>query len=419
MKKILTVILGGLMACATSFGASPVRYAGGDISLLPDYEKAGAKYSDHNGEAVADFLPWCKEKGMNAMRVRLFVNPTKFKAEHAGDYDPNACQDMEYILPLCKRIVNAGLALMLDIHYSDTWADPAKQWTPSDWSSLNDAALAQMVYDYTKQTLEELKANGVVPTFIQTGNEISYGMLWGPYNTGNPLKTLMGNSANWARLGELLTKAGKACREVCPDAKIIIHTERTPEPNVLANFYTKMAELGVDYDIIGLSYYPYWHGDLSVLEQSLATLEKSFPSKNIMIVETGYALKWEVPGSTVDTTSKWPLTEQGQAAFAKDLVDMLERHDKVDGLFWWWMEYNPYNTSLQGWYNAPLFDPFTGRATLAFDEICKFATPGAGIDDIVIDNNGAPTQWYDLSGRRVDENARGIVVNSRGEKVLK
>lgn len=257
--KIKTLLTAVWLCMAVVSAVSAQRYVGGDISLLPEYEKAGAQYKTPAGEPIADVIPWLHRQGMNAMRVRLFVNPAKYKELHPNDanpdtrYDPNACQDLEYIKPLCKRIVDSGMDLMLDFHYSDTWADPAKQWTPVDWEGLTDEQLYQKIYDYTRDVLTQLKDYGVVPRFIQPGNEISYGMLWGPAGTPSPKKALMGSDANWARFGNLLKQAVKACHAVCPDAKIIMHTERVAQVDMLKNFYDKMMELGVPYDIIGLS----------------------------------------------------------------------------------------------------------------------------------------------------------------------
>lgn len=395
------------------------HFVGGDISLLPEYEKAGAIYKTHDGKPINDLLPWLKEQGMNAMRVRLFVNPADHKAKYPSKYDPNACQDLEYITPLCKRIVDNGFNLMLDFHYSDTWADPAKQWTPESWRGLTDDQLYQKIYDYTKETLLTLKEAGITPAFIQPGNEISYGMLWGTEDSPSSSlkKTFMGSNANWDRFGKLLDQAVKACREVCPDAKIVLHTERVAQVDVLKNFYDKMKSLDVDYDIIGLSYYPYFHGDISVLDNALNTLQSRFPEKNIMIVETGYSYKWEVPGTTHSFTNKWPYSDEGQDKFAKDLVATLEKYKNVDGLFWWWMEYNAFNTSLSGWYNAPLFNSLDGCATSALKTICSFAKD-SGVGSLTDRSAQQEDVWFDLSGRRVtDMNAPGIRV-SRNKKVI-
>ena len=401
-----------LFVIVSGMAYGTTRYVGGDISLLPEYENAGAIYKDSNGQPIGELLPYLRQEGMNAMRVRLFVDPEEFDGN-----DPNACQSLPYILPLCKRIISSGYDLMLDFHYSDTWADPGAQWIPKAWEDLDDAALIEKIYEYTHNTLLTLKAEGITPTWIQTGNEISYGMLWSPYGApeSEQKKTFMGSDANWQRLGELLRSAGKACREVCPQAKIVIHTERAAQVDVLNNFYTRMATLGVDYDIIGLSYYPYFHGNMQVLERALTSLEKAFPEKDIMIVETGFPYKWEVPGTSEKVDYEY--SEAGQDAFAHDLVDTLLRHESVIGLFWWWLEYNAYGTNLSNWYNAPLFDSLTGMATPALKTICSFGNSSGAIDRITTDHPDKES-IYDLQGHKLSKgNQRGIIIVN-GRKLL-
>lgn len=297
---------------------------------------------------------------------------------------------------------------------------PGQTVHSADWAGLTDDQLYQKIYDYTRQTLISLKEAGVTPAFIQPGNEISYGMLWGPVGTPDSQlkKTLMGSAANWERLGKLLNQAIKACREVCPEAKIILHTERVTQVDVQSNFYDEMKRMDVDYDIIGLSYYPYWHGDLSVLNTALTSLEGRYPEKEIMIVETGYPYKWEVPGSDHDVTDQYPYSDEGQDKFARELVQTLEAHSHVDGLFWWWMEYNAYNTDLAGWYNAPLFDSTTGRATAALKTICSFAT-NTGISSLPDDGVTDHTDYFDLTGKRIAKPGHGIYILKNGTKTEK
>ena len=395
--------------------AAPFRYVGGDISLLPDYEEAAAKYYDHEGKPVNDLLKFCYDEGMNCMRVRLFVNPDDYTG---SDRDPNAKQTLGYILPLCKRIQDDGFALMLDFHYSDTWADPGKQWAPKAWEGLSDTDLCRKIYDYTKEALQTLGENGIVPEFIQPGNEISYGMLWGPAGTENPKKVFPSSDANWDRFGNLLGNAVRACREECPDARIIIHTERVADPQYLKDFYEKLNIYGLDYDIIGLSYYPYFHGSLPVLKAALDELERDFPDKEVMIVETGYPYAWEVPGT--NQTVSYPYTEAGQAAFAKDLVTALLEHDNCTGLLWWWFEYNANGTTLSGWYNAPLFDSRTGKATEAFSEICSFGSGPfvSGITGISSAPQANDNHWYDIYGRRIKHPSSPGVYVRNGKKVI-
>lgn len=218
--KIKT-LLASILAFAAISGSAQTKYAGGDLSMLTKYEEANVAYYDVNGTKIENgkLLEFLRDDaGFNIVRVRLFVNPTGATG---------VCQDLDYVKKLGKQIKDAGMAFMLDFHYSDTWADPSNQYTPAAWSSLSDADLYARYTTTPKECLNALKAYGATPDFIQTGNEISYGMLWGAQGSSSPKKCYTSSTANWDRFIELLTNAGKACREVCPQAKIIIHTERT------------------------------------------------------------------------------------------------------------------------------------------------------------------------------------------------
>ena len=360
------------------------RLVGGDISMLTTFEAhqrqawaTGAKYAyyrDQNGQRIDDVITWVKQQGWNAARVRLFVNPENASSTAKRE---GVLQNLDSVKVLGRRIKEAGMKFMLDFHYSDTWADPLAQTTPDAWATLDDDALVQQVYEYTRDCLRELKAAGAEPEYIQTGNEISYGMLWGPAGTPqSQLKQCFSTSseANWSRFARLLTAAGQACREECPQAKIILHTERVPRTSTLVGFYNQMKNRGVDYDIIGLSYYPYFHGLMSVLNTALRAVTNSFPDKDVMIVETGYSYKYAM--GDIDCTATWPLTSAGQRQFTIDLIAQLKGYDSVKGLFWWYPEANEYGLgSLQvnaGWYNAGLWDHTTGRAMPALQEMKEF-----------------------------------------------
>lgn len=428
MKKFLfQFLIVILLSCGIHGSAgAQTRYVGGDISLLPEYETAGAFYADHDGNPVSSPLSFFKDQGMNAMRIRLFVNPDDYTG---SDKDANACQDLDYVTNLGKRIKAAGFKLMLDFHYSDTWADPSKQWTPSAWSGLSDEELYKKIYDYTKTVLTQLKAAGAEPDFIQTGNEITYGMLWGSSaDAESSLRKCYTNStSNWSYFTSLLKNATKACREVCPDAKVIIHTERvSSDPTlqkdntdyaILTGFYDRMASYGIDYDVIGLSYYPYFHGSIAQLDGAIDRIEGY--GKPIMIVETGYPYAWKVSGTTYDYSSVFPYTEDGQKAFTDSLITMLQRHPEVTGLFWWWMEYNAKGTNLTGWYNAPLFDSRTGRATAALSELKNFLSTASGISSIKSANLiNSTSKWYSTSGITLKKkpHQRGIYIYN-GRKI--
>lgn len=418
MKHRLLLVVVAAVVAATSLFASR-RYAGGDISLLPEYEEAGAVYLDYDGKPISgNALDFFASQGFDIMRIRLFVNPSNY---NGPDKDPNACQSLDYITPICKEIKAKGLPLMLDFHYSDTWADPAKQWTPTDWVGLTDEQLYQKIYDYTRETLQALQAEGVTPDFIATGNEISFGMLWGAWDapSSSLKKCFINSNANWPRFTTLLKQAGKACREVCPDAKIVLHTERVDQVSVQDNFYNKMKEAGVDYDIIGLSYYPYFHGELSKLQTALNSLKSKFADKEVMVVETGYPYKWEVPGTTYNYTWKYPYSDAGQNDFTAALVELLKGFDNVTGVIWWWPEYNAYHTNLSGWYNAPLFDSTNGRACNAIKALASFSDK-AGIEGVAEDlpADDADAQWYNLLGQPVGEpQSPGLYIRA-GRKVV-
>ena len=362
---------------------------GGDISMLTKYEAhqrmalrygiTNAHYYDVNAQVINDVITWTKQQGWNAARVRLFVNPANASTADKGQ---GVIQNLDTVKVLGRRIKDAGMRFMLDFHYSDSWADPVKQFTPAEWAGLDDEALTQRVYEYTRDCLRALKAAGATPDYIQTGNEISYGMLWGPVGTPSSQlkKCYMGDETNWERFTNLLKAAGRACREECPKAKIILHTERVAKPNIMLNFYNQMKSKQVDYDIIGLSYYPYYHGSLSVLANALNSLTNNYQDKEIMIVETGYCYHYAITGD-YDLSSTWPITAEGQRQFTADLIARLKPYSKVKGLFWWFPEANEYGLGgsywstlhvNDAWYNAGLWNHETGRALPALYELKNF-----------------------------------------------
>jgi len=393
------------------FTMSAQHYVGGDLSMLTKYENQGASYKTNTGTAITDLLSYVKEQGWNTIRVRLFVDPS-------NDTDKAVIQDLAYVKALGKRIKDAGLMLMLDFHYSDTWADPAKQWTPADWLSLSDSQLYTKIYDYTKDCLQQMVAAGATPDLIQTGNEISYGMLWGQTGTSANRCTTGSSSANWTRFTTLLKQAASACREVCPAAKIIIHSERVSKANVLIDFFNRMKAAEVDYDVIGLSYYPYFHGEISVLETAIKQLENKNYGKEIQVVEMGYPSKWAVPGTTFNYAGTYPYSVAGQKQFLSDLITMLKNHPQVNGLSWWYAEANAYGCTgdlKTDWYNAGLFDNNTGKALDALYELQSFVTT-ASIQNVTSEAS-ADGRYYDLQGRRINAPQKGLYITN-GKKML-
>ena len=410
------------------------KYVGGDLSVLLKYEEQKATYLDKDGKGISDVLTFVKEQGWNTIRVRLFVDPSK-------DTDKNVCQDLEYVKKLGKRIKEAGLYFMLDFHYSDTWADPGQQTAPASWA-IYSWYPEDTFYKYTKESLEALVAAGATPDFIQTGNEISFGMHWGYLNPEGRYVDLEkfsgkveGNSAwtdytdkNWDNLANYLKYAGKACREVCPKAKIIIHTEQCANnPTLDVAFFKRIQQYEIDYDIIGVSYYPYFKGPLSNLDKGLTQLENNFPDKQIQIVETGYPSKWAVGGTSYNYTDTYPYSHEGQRKYTADLIAKLNKHPQVNGLSWWYAEANAKGCTgdlKEGWYNASLFDNETGRALPALYELKNYVGEDTGINNVEWDlesciSNPLQRGWYSLNGYRFSNQpeSKGLYIH-QGKKVV-
>lgn len=343
MRKHVFTLLTLFMVTLT---ISAQKLVGGDLSLVPAYEQAGDKWLDSEGNEINTYyndgmITYVHEvAGWNAIRVRLLVDPSK-------DDAPATCQDLDYVKKLGKRIKDAGMSFLLDIFYSDTWTDVSQQWIPTSWGynrNTETATLAAKVKSYTTEVLNALNTYGAKPDYIQIGNEVSYGMLWD--NASGASKnnwfvtssTYEAQTANITRFATLLKAAAEGVRASdCSSAKIILHCERTNNNTHCQNFYSWVEKAGfTDYDIIGLSYYPIWHGDLSKLKATLNTLVTTFPAKEIHIVEAGYHHTDFTPGSgEIDTRSIWPYSPAGQASFLKDLIAALNTYEKVTGLYYW------------------------------------------------------------------------------------
>ena len=418
MKQFKLFLTAALLSCLTSVQAQ--KYVGGDISLLPTYEEHGANYMDKDGKKISDMLAFLKEQGLNAMRVRLFVDPSLASEEAKGQ---GVRQDLEYVKKLGKRIKDAGLQFMLDFHYSDTWADPGQQATPESFKML-PALAEELTHDYTKQCLKELNEAGATPDFIQTGNEISFGMLWDSRCKVEANSDWNGyTDTNWDHFTTVLKNAIQACREMCPEAKIILHTEQCANnPTLDVAFFKRIKDNKVDYDIIGTSYYPYYKGLISNLDKGLTQLETNFPDKQIMVVETGCGYHYKMG----DQDTGYPLTYDGQKDYTADLITMLKKHPNVNGLFWWFLEANEYGLDwatkrvTEKWYDASLFDNETGKALPALYELKNFDDGSTGIRQITTENK-LNSSWYSLDGRQLPDkpSAKGIYIKDGQKMIIK
>lgn len=414
MNRLYAFFLIYLFSFSTLLMAEEKHLVGGDVSLLPRYEQYNTPYYDQNGGKIDDVLLYMRDEcGMNAMRVRLFVKP------NASEAKDGVVQDLNYVKALGKRIKDAGLQFLLDFHYSDTWADPVSQKLPADWSDCKTAEQkAERVYSYTKDCLNELKAAGATPDYVQVGNEISYGMVGiqvHPYDKAGD---------DWSGFLSVLTQGCKAVRETCPAAKIIIHTERAGNTSETEYFYQKLKDL--DYDIIGLSYYPFWHKNISTLGKTLESLNTKFSNKQVQIVETAYYYQYFPTDETkyTNTTNIWKSSYEGQQQFIKDLIVELNQHDNVNGLYWWFPEengnggatWNKETIVIDPWVNRGLWDNSSHKALPALYELKAYRTDPNSLGTILFQEDDDVV--YDILGKRVSQMRRGNIYIRNGKKVV-
>ena len=440
MRRHLLLIL--LTVLTITISAQDI-IVGGDLSLVPAYENAGDQWLDADDKIINSnysdgMITFVHEvAGWNAVRVRLLVDPTQ-------DAYLATCQDLGYVKKLGKRIKNAGMSFLLDFFYSDTWTDVEQQWIPTSWGfdrNTSTETLAAKVKSYTKETLNELVAYGAKPDFVQIGNEVSYGMLWDNMTTKSKSKWFIFSStydaqkSNIERFATLLKAAAEGVRESeCPTAKIVLHCERTVNGNHCKNFYTWVEQAGfTDYDIIGLSYYPLWHGTLTQLNNTLNTLQTTFPSKKIHIVETGYqhTTPYSFSSSDYNTSGTWPYTPAGQALFMTDLVTTLKNYPSVTGLYYWQPEEcgNGANTAgtnrvMDNWDNRGLWEISWKSSQHKLNSngvltAMKAFAPTDGIDAISTNQRRDNGCWYTLDGRKLQGAPRqkGIYIYN-GKKIV-
>lgn len=293
------------------------QYAiGADVSFLGKCEQDGVVFKE-NGQP-RDVLAILHEHHYNWVRLRLFhdpaANPTRL---------PN---DLNYTLALARRAKEQGFRILLDFHYSDTWADPGKQFTPQSWSGMSHRQLRRQVYRYTRDTIAAFREQGLMPDMVQIGNEVTHGVLW-------PDGKLPGHWDHFADLIKAGIRGVKAGHGSEPMPRIMIHIERSGDYTAAVDFYDKLIAHRVSFDVIGLSYYPYWHGDIETMRTNLTGIAMRY-QKPVMIVETAY--NWTPAGFTAKK-AQFPETPQGQLDFLR-AVDAAVRaipNGLGQGVFWW------------------------------------------------------------------------------------
>lgn len=246
---------------------------GGDISWLPQMEASGYTFYNDNGDKQ-DCFQILKEHGFNTIRLRTWVNPSDNRAS-------GHCSKDETVA-MAVRAQKWGMKVMIDFHYSDSWADPSKQKKPAAWEGHDFAQLQKDLYDYTLEVMKALKESGVTPEWVQVGNETPGGMIYPE-----------GSVANWPQLAQLINKGYEAIKAVSPTSKVILHIDRGNDNKRFRTWFDNAKSHGAKYDVIGLSYYPYWldgHPDYTLSIDDLGKNLNDMASrydKEVMVVEVG------------------------------------------------------------------------------------------------------------------------------------
>jgi arabinogalactan endo-1,4-beta-galactosidase len=320
-----------MVFCITYPVAAKEVMVGADISAITMLEETGAVYRQN--DKPDDLITILKDNGFNTVRLRLFVNPNK---------KGGVINDLPYTLNLAKRAKAGGMKLLLNFHYSDTWADPQQQTKPAAWENMPFEELKQTVQSYTASVIEAFKKENVLPDIVQIGNEITPGMLW----PDGKVSAEQDNEIQWEKFTSLLKAGIAGVRSAAPDAnlKIMIHVDQGGKKSVTQWFFSKINKYQVPYDIIGVSYYPWWHGTIRNLKENLNYIAREL-KKDVVVAEVAYPhtdkVDWH--GHPPARKLHFPLTPKGQYDMLRTVTKtVLKTPDKRGiGVFYWFPESVP------------------------------------------------------------------------------
>lgn len=320
-----------------------------DASAVPSIEKGGAKYYDFDGNEQ-DVFKTLSLNGINYIRVRVWNDP--FDSDGNGYGGGNS--DINNALAIGKRATKYGMKLLVDFHYSDFWADPMKQTAPKAWKDYTQTQKKDALYKYTFDSLTLLKNNGVDVGMVQVGNETNNFKMAGETVPANTIA--------------LMAEGSKAVREVYPQALVAVHftnPEKGRHPNNAKTLYDN----GLDYDVFGTSYYPYWHGTLDNLKSTLSYVASHY-NKKVMVMETSYAnttVDTDLTGNTSPSGSDvtpYDISVAGQTQHVKNVIDTMKDTTNGLGVCYWegtwitakaggtWNEYQRlWGANGSGWAN--------------------------------------------------------------------
>lgn len=320
---------------------------GADLSFLKMAEDKAYIFKENNEQKKGLLI--FKEHGYNYIRLRLF---------HTPDELPN---NLEYTIALAKEAKQMGYHFLLDYHYSDTWADPQKQFLPKAWEGLSHRVLVDSVFEYTKNTMIAFRQAGAMPEIVQIGNEIINGMMWP--NGRIP--------ENWDNLAELIQAGINGVYAGCGNEKapqIMIHIDQGANLEKTKYFFDKINSYNIQFDIIGQSYYPWWHGNLLDLRENMIFMAETY-KKPIILVEVAYCY---APTEYINKPAPFPETPEGQKDFLETVNQIvLETPDNLGrGIMWW----EPATPDMRGISTRDMFDE-NGNvlpAITVFDKFTRF-----------------------------------------------
>lgn len=308
---------------------------GMDISMIKTLEEQGACY--YLNGVKEDVFRILKECGANMIRLRLWYDPYSENGVAYGGGN----NDLETTIGLARRAVENGMDFLLDFHYSDFWADPGKQLKPKVWEGLSGAKLRRAVYKYTGETLQRFLAEGLAPSMVQVGNEITNGFLWPD-----------GKTENVEEMAKLLAEGIRGVRETVRKSKIVFHLDFGTDNKMYRKWFSDIAPYHLDYDVIGMSYYPYWNGKLEELFYNMNDISKTY-EKEVLVAETAIGYTTDPLGCSgivfseeQEKATGYPATFGGQEAFLRDLFNTVRKveNNKGIGVFYWEPAWLPINT---------------------------------------------------------------------------
>ena len=374
-------VLSGLFSLSAQ--AQSKFILGADISFLQQIEQYGGVFSE---QGISRDLPQLlSANGFNTVRLRLWHTPAE------------GWNDLERTQSMARRIRDAELDLFLDIHYSDTWADPGNQTKPVMWEGLSFSSLKDSVYMYTYRVIDALVTQGTPPRQVQLGNEIIQGLLWNEGRVGGSFDT----PDQWGQLTQLLQAAIDGVKDGSGEESIdvVIHIDRGGDVEGATWFFDHLLDNGLDFDTIGLSYYPWWHGTFEDLEQTLNTLTVRY-SKPIVIVETAYpwTLGWfddtnNIVGLPEQLLPEYEATPEGQSRYIAELLQCV-RNASLGlgaGVIYWAPEYISVLGVGSPWENLALFDEH-GDALIGLQAFKEASS--VGVEQTLVMDNALNVQVY-------------------------